>query len=73
VAVQTTDERLWSLQETAAYLGVPVQTMYQWASRGTGPMSLRVGRHRRYRPAEVRRWIDAQERAGQGDGPNAAA
>jgi predicted DNA-binding transcriptional regulator AlpA len=50
--VQTTDERLWSLQETADFLGVPEATLYQWASRGIGPRSLRVGRHRRYRPAQ---------------------
>lgn len=71
--MQTTDERLWSLQETAAYLGVPVQTMYQWASRGIGPRSLRVGRHRRYRPAEVHRWVGERERAGQGGGGGHAA
>ena len=73
VAVQTTEEPLWKLQETAEYLGVPEATLYQWASRGIGPKSLRVGRHRRYRPAEVRRWIAERERDQSGGGPNAAA
>jgi len=51
-------DRLWSLDETAAYLGVPSSTLHQWNHRGVGPRSFRVGRYRRYRPADVRHWLD---------------
>jgi excisionase family DNA binding protein len=51
-------DRLWSLEETAAYLGVPTATLYQWNSRGVGPRSFRVGKFRRYHPSDVRRWLE---------------
>ncbi len=51
--------RLWSTQELANYLGVPLQTIYQWRKRGYGPPGRRMGKHVRYRPAEVERWIDS--------------
>ena len=41
----------------AAYLGVPVQTLYQWRRKRTGPAGRRVGRHLRYDPAAVRAWF----------------
>jgi predicted DNA-binding transcriptional regulator AlpA len=53
-------DRLWSAQEVAAFLGVPVGTLYQWRWRGEGPKAYRVGRWLRYDGAEVRRWLDAQ-------------
>lgn len=46
--------------EIAAYLGVPVKTLYQWKYRGTGPMVHKVGRHLRYRWCEVDAWLDQQ-------------
>jgi excisionase family DNA binding protein len=59
VAAPVTD-RLWSLPETAAFLGVPEATLYQWASRGTGPKSYRVGRFRRYKAGDVHAWLERQ-------------
>jgi hypothetical protein len=44
--------------ELAAFLSLPVKTLRQWRYLGTGPAALRVGRHLRYQPAEVRRWLD---------------
>lgn len=52
-------DRLWSVDEVSAYLGVPVQTLYWWRSRGSGPPSRRVGKWIRYRPADVRAWVDS--------------
>lgn len=51
-------DRLWTVTDVSHYLGVPVGTLYQWRSRRLGPPGLRVGRHLRYRPAEVARWLD---------------
>jgi excisionase family DNA binding protein len=50
-------ERLWGIAEVAEYLGIPVNTLYQWRHQGVGPRSRRVGRHLRYDPDEVRRWF----------------
>lgn len=50
-------DRLWSTLETSAYLGIPVNTLYQWRRRGLGPASFRIGRHARYDPDDVKRWL----------------
>lgn len=52
-------EPLWSVSDTAAWLGVPVTTLYKWRHLGKGPHAYRLGRHLRYDPAEVRRWLAA--------------
>lgn len=51
-------DHLWSAVEVSAYLGVPVATLHQWRYRGSGPDAYRVGRHLRYDPASVHRWLD---------------
>lgn len=43
----------------AEYLGVPLSTVYQMNSKGTGPRRMRVGRHVRYRQRDVDAWLDA--------------
>ncbi|HEX6076351.1 MAG TPA: helix-turn-helix domain-containing protein [Micromonosporaceae bacterium] len=47
-------------QDVAAFLGVPVKTLDQWAWKGTGPRFCKVGRHRRYRWSDVEKWVDQQ-------------
>ncbi|MGW5050493.1 helix-turn-helix transcriptional regulator [Actinokineospora sp. NPDC004072] len=56
---------LWTVDEVAAYLRVPVATVYQWRNRGYGPVGRRVGRYLRYRAEDVVRWVDglAERRA----------
>jgi excisionase family DNA binding protein len=53
-------EPLWGVEDVAAYLGVPVATLYQWRHKGIGPKGHRVGRHVRYEPAAVRAWLVEQ-------------
>jgi excisionase family DNA binding protein len=55
-----TPERLWSTAQLAEYLGVPVKTIHQWRYMQKGPRGFRVGRHIRFRPADVRVWEDEQ-------------
>ncbi|MFI1967832.1 DNA-binding protein [Streptomyces cinnamoneus] len=43
--------------DVADLLGVPVETVYQWRRKRTGPCGFRVGRHLRYDPEDVRVWI----------------
>lgn len=53
-------EPLWDVADVAAYLGVPVQTLYQWRKKHTGPPAARLGKHLRYDPAAVRAWFAGQ-------------
>ena len=50
-------DRLWTVQDVSAFLSVPVTTLHQWRYYGTGPEAFRVGKHLRYDPAAVRRWL----------------
>jgi predicted DNA-binding transcriptional regulator AlpA len=55
-------DRLWTPEEVSAFLGgVPVATLYQWRYKGIGPKGRRVGRHLRYKPSDVRAWIERQD------------
>ena len=51
-------EPLWSITETATYLGVATKTLYAWRCHKVGPQSYRVGGLVKYRPDEVRAWVD---------------
>ena len=55
-----TCDRLWSLSDVSAFLGVPVATIYHWRSLGSGPPGYRVGRYVRYDPDQVRAWLVSQ-------------
>lgn len=50
-------DRLWTVKDVSAFLGVPVSTLHQWRYHGTGPAAFRVGKHLRYDPDAVRRWL----------------
>ncbi|MEU4176045.1 helix-turn-helix domain-containing protein [Streptomyces sp. NPDC026589] len=43
--------------DLADLLGVPIETVYQWRRKDTGPCGFRVGRHLRYDPEDVRAWV----------------
>jgi excisionase family DNA binding protein len=61
---QHQSDKLWSIQELAEFLSIPVGTLYQWRSAGYGPVGRRMGKYVRFRPADVYAWVDAQgERA----------
>jgi excisionase family DNA binding protein len=51
------EDRLVDVQELAAYLNLPVKTLYAWRYRREGPPAFRVGRHLRYRWSDVELWI----------------
>lgn len=63
----TAPEKLWTIEETADYLGKPVATLYAWRKRRNrrtgqpyGPQAAKVGKSLRYDPAHVRAWLVAQ-------------
>lgn len=53
-------EPLLDVGELAAYLGVPVSTVYDWRTRGLGPRAYRFGKHLKFAVSEVRIWIEQQ-------------
>lgn len=48
--------------DVAKLLGIPVATLANWRASGKGPPYLRVGRHVRYRDADVEAWIAGRVR-----------
>jgi excisionase family DNA binding protein len=58
-AVEALDPLL-TVEDLADYLGVSITTLYQWRYRQQGPTGFRVGRHVRYRWADVQEWIEDQ-------------
>jgi len=53
------ENKLWSVEDVAEFLGVPVKTLYRWRQTGYGPKGRRVGRYVRYKPADVVAWVDS--------------
>jgi predicted DNA-binding transcriptional regulator AlpA len=63
VHVNLDPNRLWTVDETAFYLGIPKTTLYRWRRIGIGPAPGRVGKYLRYDPAEVAAWFRKQQDA----------
>jgi excisionase family DNA binding protein len=51
---------LWSIEDVAEYLSVPVGTVYSRRKRRQGPKAYRVGRHLRFRSTDVEAWLEEQ-------------
>jgi excisionase family DNA binding protein len=68
-------EPLWSVDDLAAFLGVPVATIYDWRVDGRGPVGIRVGRHIRFARQDVSAWVASQRETRPGGavaGPSSA-
>jgi excisionase family DNA binding protein len=48
-------------EELADYLNLPLNTIYDWRRRGTGPKGIRAGRHIRYPWSEIDAWVASQK------------
>lgn len=54
-------ERLWTVEDVAAYLRVSKATVYFWRSEGRGgPPGRLIGKHLRFVPDEVQNWVKEQ-------------
>jgi excisionase family DNA binding protein len=54
-------EREWiGVDDLARWLDVPNTTIRQWRYRGIGPRAHKIGRHVRYRRADVEAWLAEQ-------------
>jgi len=49
-----------TIDQAAAYLGIPKATLYTWRTRrvGFGPRAIKIGGCLRYRRSELDTWID---------------
>lgn len=54
----TANEKLMTVDEVAALLGVPKATLYGWRHANLGPVGIRMGRHLRYHPQDVQKFIE---------------
>ncbi|MFK0234250.1 helix-turn-helix transcriptional regulator [Streptomyces vinaceus] len=55
-------DRYLTPDDVAELLAVPLETLYQWRKKRTGPPGFRVGKHTRYDPIDVYTWIAEQKR-----------
>jgi excisionase family DNA binding protein len=53
-------DALWSTEDTAQFLGVPTSTVRYWTWIGTGPKSMKIGRYRRFKPSDVKKWAESR-------------
>lgn len=53
--------RLRTPEDLSDLVGVPVQTLYAWRTRGKGPKALKIGRHLRYRESDIEAWLRDNE------------
>jgi excisionase family DNA binding protein len=60
---ELTRTTLITTKQLARLLRVPVNTLYGWRQRGTGPPGYRVGRHTRYRVEDVLEWLEERKAA----------
>jgi len=51
-------EPLIGVEELAAYLGVPIQTIYDWRCAGTAPRAFKFGKRLKFAVTDVAEWIE---------------
>ncbi|KJY36250.1 MULTISPECIES: helix-turn-helix domain-containing protein [Streptomyces] len=56
-------DRYLTPDDIAELFDVPLETVYAWRKKRTGPPGFRVGKHVRYDPTAVHAWIADQMRA----------
>ncbi|SEC64986.1 helix-turn-helix domain-containing protein [Streptomyces sp. PAN_FS17] len=50
-------DRYLTPDDIAEMFEVPIETVYQWRRKRTGPPGFRIGKHVRYDPADVRAYV----------------
>jgi predicted DNA-binding transcriptional regulator AlpA len=59
-------DRYLTPDDIADMFGVPLETVYQWRRKRTGPPGFRIGKHLRYDPVDVRAYVSQRKSACQG-------
>ncbi|MER5358858.1 helix-turn-helix domain-containing protein [Streptomyces sp. NPDC002785] len=52
-------DRYLTPDDIATLFSVPLETVYAWRKKHTGPPGFRIGKHVRYDPAKVRAWAES--------------
>ncbi|MFF3093916.1 helix-turn-helix transcriptional regulator [Streptomyces cyaneofuscatus] len=52
-------DRYLTPEDLTTLLSVPLETVYAWRKKRTGPSGFRIGKHLRYDPAAVHAWISS--------------
>ena len=60
MVTQQHSEKHLSVKDFAERQGVPVQTVYAWNKTGDAPPRMKIGRHVRYRLADVIAWEESR-------------
>ena len=66
-------DQLMTLDDVAEYLKVAKATLYSWRCKNentgpeTGPRAIKIGRHVRYRPADVEAWLEKRRQMPETD------
>ena len=55
------EPNLLTTLQVARYLGVSVETIYTWRVSGYGPRAVKVGKHLRWRPSEIEKWLSCDD------------
>ncbi|MFF5360817.1 helix-turn-helix transcriptional regulator [Streptomyces scabiei] len=58
-------DRYLTPDDIAEMFEVPVETVYQWRKKRTGPPGFRIGKYVRYDPADVRAYVTDRKHADQ--------
>ncbi len=62
-------EPLIGVEELAGYLGVPIQTIYDWRCAGTAPRAFKFGKRLKFAVPDVVEWLNEHyERAAHVEG-----
>jgi predicted DNA-binding transcriptional regulator AlpA len=56
-------DRYLTPEDIAEMFEVPIETVYQWRKKRTGPPGFRIGKHLRYDPADVRAYVTQRKDA----------
>ncbi|MFF3633966.1 helix-turn-helix domain-containing protein [Streptomyces sp. NPDC002250] len=56
-------DRYLTPDDIAAMFEVPLETVYQWRKKRSGPPGFRIGKHLRYDPADVRTYVNQRKDA----------
>ena len=51
-------EPLIGVDELAEWLGVPIQTIYDWRLSGRAPRAHKIGKHLRFALSDVQAWLE---------------
>ncbi|MFC8345213.1 helix-turn-helix domain-containing protein [Streptomyces sp. NPDC057280] len=56
-------DRYLTPDDIAEMFEVPIETVYQWRKKRTGPPGFRIGKHLRYDPADVHAYVTRRKDA----------